>query len=371
MSEVGKIRVLNVVGELGYGGAELQTLEIARRLNSPELEVDIAVIGPCNDVLRGRAEEGGVGLALLRSRLRSPLNVIRIAALLRRARYDIVHAHLFPSLYWVALARLLVRSPVAWIYTEHSTGNNRRSRSWMRAVESWVYCKYDKVVCIAEDVRSSLCSWLPKIAEPEVIDNGIDLERFNSAPAIDRAMFGLSDDDVVIVMVGAFRPEKNHRALLRALALLPVRYKLVLAGDGPEFQAVRQMSEDIGVADRCHFLGAVDAVECVLKAADVYVLPSLIEGFGLSAVEAAAAGLPVVYANVSGLGSIFDGAGVGIDPLDPGSIAGGVLKATESAEAIAQLRSRSIALASRFDIARTAEKYGALYRKAVGERMSA
>lgn len=361
------MRILNVIGEMGYGGAELQTIEVAKRIRGPSVSVSVAVIGFCDDSVRRRIESDGTELILLRSPLRSVVNIVRLARLIRSGRFDVVHAHLFPSLYWVALAALLLPRNVRLAYTEHSTDNSRRKWSWLRWLERWVYSRYDQVICITDDVRHALQDWLPGLSVPIVIENGIDLKRFRVALPLSREAFGLCGDDRVIVMAGAFRAEKNHEVLVRSWLLLPDRYKLVLAGDGPRLPQIRSLVASLGLQDRVLLPGAVEQVERLLRMADGYVLPSLYEGFGLSAVEAAAAGLPVVYSDVKGLGSLFAGVGVAVDPNDADSIAGGIRQALESEVVRQDLCRKSLTLSGRYDIDLTARRYLQVYHDCLAD----
>src|SRR5690606_13163248 len=151
-----------------------------------------------------------------------------------------------------------------------------------------------------------------------------DVQRFASVCPASRLALGIDSDELMVFMAGYFRVEKNQVALVRSMAFLPARYKLVLAGDGVELENVRSVAKELGLVDRVRFLGAVGNVDALMRAADVYVLPSLFEGLPLSPIEAAAAGLPLVYADVDGLRSLLAGVGVAVNPADPRSIAAGI-----------------------------------------------
>ncbi|MET8909084.1 glycosyltransferase [Micromonospora sp. NPDC004551] len=107
--------------------------------------------------------------------------------------------------------------------------------------------------------------------------------------------------DVRLVTTGALRPLKNHGDALAALALLPERYRLTLAGDGEERDLLASRARQLGVADRVEFLGRIADVRHLLAEAEVLVHPSRAETFGLSLIEAAEAGLPVAALPVPAL----------------------------------------------------------------------
>lgn len=357
------MRILHVIGVMGYGGAELLTLELSSRFRERSIEVTVAVIGHCEEELVTRLRQAGVGLIRFQAALMSPLNLTRLLGTIRSGRYDIVHAHLFPAVYWVALCTLFVSAPVCWVYTEHSTHNRRRRNRWLLALERWAYGRYLGIFCVSAEVQASLARWLPHLSHVETINNGIDVMRFARAVPTPREQLQVTEEDIVIVMAGAFRLEKNHATLVRSIEFLPARYKLVLAGDGPEMAKVQLLARQAGVAERVRFLGTVGNVASLLKAADVYVLPSLFEGLPLSPIEAAAAGLPLVYSDVDGLRTLLAGTGVPVDPTDPRSIAEGILEATQDEGLRLSLVQKSRAFARQFDLRATAEHYERTYRE--------
>lgn len=312
---------------MGYGGAELLTLDISNRLAALGNEVHIIVIGYCEAEVINRERSKNLHLHLLKKKLYSPANIIGISRIISTNKFDIIHSHLFPALYLTSLIRAFHSGNEGWIYTEHSTSNGRRKIQWLRRLEKWIYARYDKVVCISKDANASLREWISMPDKTIEICNGIDIEKFQTAIAIQRKALNINPEDCVILMVGAFRSEKNQAGLIRALQYLPETFRLLLAGDGPEIQACISLSKELSLDNRIQFLGSISDVGGLMKAANIYVLPSFFEGFGISALEAAAAGLPVVFSNVKGLKEVFSEFGIPVDPNSEKSIANGILEA--------------------------------------------
>lgn len=360
------MKVLHVIGQMGYGGAELLTCQLATRMADRNFKVAIAVLGFCEPEVVSMTQKAGIEVIRFGARLNSPANIWRIVKLVMRGSFDVVHVHLFPALYWGAVARAFCGKRSRWIYTEHSTSNRRRKYAVLKVFERFVYRTYDRVVCISSDAQHELLRWLPGLHNTTVIHNGVDLERFRHATPIARKRLGLAEDDVIVLMVGAFRREKNQVALVKTLSLLPNEYKLVLAGDGPELENVKDLVGTLDLTTRVIFLGVVGSIEQLMKAADVYVLPSLFEGFGLSAVEAAAAGLPIVYADVPGLGTMFGGAGIAVDPRNPVAIAAAIVQAASEKDFREDMVTRSEMIAARFSLSNTETQYKQLYRSSSG-----
>jgi glycosyltransferase involved in cell wall biosynthesis len=107
----------------------------------------------------------------------------------------------------------------------------------------------------------------------------------------------------IAIHVSNFRPVKRVTAVIEIFERIcrDVSTHLLMVGDGPELDAASRLASERGLADRVHFLGEQDQVLPLLSIADVFLLPSAQESFGLAALEAMACGVPVVASNVGGL----------------------------------------------------------------------
>jgi glycosyltransferase involved in cell wall biosynthesis len=200
------------------------------------------------------------------------------------------------------------------------------------------------------------------------VPNGIDTVLFHPLPAAERealrARLGVAGSNVVLY-VGRLSSEKNPLGLLEAWARLgpPRDAVLVLAGEGPESEAVAARAAPLGEAVRV--LGPVADPLAWYQAADLFVLPSIYEGLSNALLEALACGLPVVSTPVSGSEDIFAAADVGVlvPGSDPASLAGGLapLLADPARRARSGEVAREIALAH-YSLASVAERVEALYR---------
>jgi glycosyltransferase involved in cell wall biosynthesis len=154
-----------------------------------------------------------------------------------------------------------------------------------------------------------------------VVENGVTL-------AFDAIPERIVTRRPIIASVGRLSKPKNYDAALKAISLLqelPFEYRI--AGIGSEEGYLRRLRHELNLGDRVQFLGFVNDVPQLLREVDIFLMPSRWEGFGLSAVEAMNAGLPVVASDVEGLREIVTAnppCGVLVNPLDPTSIAGGL-----------------------------------------------
>jgi glycosyltransferase involved in cell wall biosynthesis len=125
-----------------------------------------------------------------------------------------------------------------------------------------------------------------------------------------RSQLGIRPQDIVITQVGSLIHRKGHDILLRAVAdLRQVRpnIRVILVGDGPDRQEIENVVRELGLVDIVHILGFVDSPAGVIfrDATDIAVSPSRVEGFGLTVIEAGAAGLPVVATATTGMSEII------------------------------------------------------------------
>ena len=250
-------------------------------------------------------------------RLYSPKNISYIKEYIVQGKYDVVHAHLFPALYWTSLAsKLIMTNKPKFVVTEHNTHNRRRDRSYLRPVERFIYSSYDKIISISSKTQDNIISWLrPRVCDLHkfvVIENGIDIDRFkNALPLkIEEICGKLARNIRLVCMVGRFSEQKDQATLIRAIAKCPPEVHLLLVGEGPLKQTCMDLANELALGDRVHFLGFRQDVDRIYKTSDIVVLSSHWEGFGLVAAEGMAAGKPVIASDVPGLAEVVGGAGI-------------------------------------------------------------
>ncbi len=192
----------------------------------------------------------------------------------------------------------------------------------------WLYNRaVDAVIAISEGVRTALLRAGVRADRIRVVPSGIDVTAVDAPPgarAAVRAAWHVEADDVLVLVLGALERRKGHAVLLdaaRRLASQRPALRYVFAGDGSERAALAGAAHELG--DRVVFAGFRQDVGACLAAADVVALPSLHEGLGVAALEAMAAGRPVVASRVGGLAEVVvDGeTGLFAEPGEPESLA--------------------------------------------------
>ncbi|MYT37515.1 glycosyltransferase [Streptomyces sp. SID8356] len=299
------MRALHIITGLGVGGAEQQLRLLLRHL---PVECDVVTLtnpGPVADGLRA----DGVRVVHLGMRGNRDLSAVgRLTRLIRDGRYDLVHTHLYRACVYGRIAARLagVRAAVA---TEHSLGRAEiEGRPLTRGIRA-LYLSTERLgaatVAVSSTVAGRLRDWGVPAERIRLVPNGIDADRFRFDPdrrlAV-RAALGIPQGAFVVGGVGRLVPGKRFDVAVRAVAALPDVW-LLLAGDGPEAPALRALAARLGAADRIRLLGEcgtegggpVPGVPALLSAVDTFVSTSREESFGLAAVEALAAGLPVLH----------------------------------------------------------------------------
>jgi glycosyltransferase involved in cell wall biosynthesis len=175
----------------------------------------------------------------------------------------------------------------------------------------------------------------------------------------------------VVLCVAQKRPYKNLGALVHALGALPDDVRLVLPGTAtPHEDELRELAATLGVAERVRFPSWVsDAeLEALYRLASGFVLPSLMEGFGLPVLEAMARGVPVACSDRPALPEVAGGAALLFDPEDPGAVADALRRLLEDRRLADDLRRRGRERAAQLTWAATARGTLAAYRRALARR---
>ncbi|MCC6575499.1 MAG: N-acetyl-alpha-D-glucosaminyl L-malate synthase BshA [Planctomycetes bacterium] len=162
----------------------------------------------------------------------------------------------------------------------------------------------DAVTSVSDELKGRVLDVLGERKRPiEVIPNFIDTQRFTPGCCADKRRELAKPDEKIIMHVSNFRELKRTREIIHAFAKYSQkqRSRLVMVGDGPDLGACRDLALELKLRDRVTFVGTYDAIWELLPQADLFVLASEYESFGLSALEAMACGVPTLTTNAGGL----------------------------------------------------------------------
>ena len=313
------MKVLHIINNLGSGGAEKLLEDLIPLMNKMEnVEADILLLTDEKNVFYDSLINNGVKVDVVKYRNMYDIrNIFAIKKYIVDGGYDIVHSHLFPTQYWVALSRIILRNKkVKFITTEHSTHNRRRGKFYFRYIDKLIYSQYDSIISITEKTRDNLIDWInpkrKKLDKHIVIENGVDIEKIKVALPYKKSELieSMSENTKLICMIGRFSEAKDQPTLIRATSKLAEDVHLVLVGEGPLMSDNVELANKLGISDRVHFLGFRQDIPRILKTVDVVVLSSHWEGLSLASIEGLASGKPFIASKVPGLEEIVEGHGL-------------------------------------------------------------
>ncbi|MGZ0077234.1 glycosyltransferase [Methylomonas sp. YC3] len=295
------LKVLHVLGELNPSGAETMLYSAAPLLNDFDMNAEIlstgSKVGPYADHLL----KAGYSLHHI-SFKKSPVFFWKVFKLFNSKDYGVIHLHTERANFWLGIIALLSSKRV--LRTIHNTfpftGFLGWTRKWQRQLLERLGVTH---IAISESVRDTEKKYYG--LNIPIIQNWYNSLHFQQISPMQRmlarANLNLSADSFVLVTVGNCSIVKNHTSLIRALAEFKevdwVYLHIGIEKDNSE----RDLATELGVANRVIFYGLQTDPLIYLQSADLFVMPSTYEGFGIAAIEAISVGLPALLTNVPGL----------------------------------------------------------------------
>jgi glycosyltransferase involved in cell wall biosynthesis len=305
--------ILQIVPELGSGGAERAAIDISEALAGAGARALVATEG--GRLVSELQAKGGIAIrfpAATKNPFAMAANVSRLAHLIRAERVDLVHARSRAPA-WVALAATR-RARVALVTTFHGIYSGR---SPIKLNYNSVMARGDVIIANSAFTAEHIAKTYPQACERvAVIYRGVDFRRF-SPGAVDparvrrlREAWGVAPHEQIVLMPARLSERKGHRVLIEATALLKARrgegFAVVLAGNGSKSgvyaRELDKMIGKAGLAGTVRRVGHCDDMAAAYLAASVVTVPSTEpEAFGRVAVEAQAMGTPVVVCDLGAL----------------------------------------------------------------------
>jgi len=298
--------VLHIVEDMKIGGLEKVLASIVLGLDKSNYQPEVWCLSEGGEMADALMNQGIKVEILNLQTYYNPLNIARLAVLMKKRRFHILHAHGYYASTFGRLSALLAGVPIILTHV-HSTYFNYSKRNLR--VEKFLSHFTDKVICVSKAVQSFVIG-TEKIREGKtcVIYNGVDLPF--SDPAADeflriRSNLGIGHHEIVLIVVASLKPLKGHLFLFNALHDVSKNFqdfRLLVVGDGPQREELESRAEKLGIASRISFTGVREDVPKLLRISDIFILPSVErEGLSMAVIEAMASGLPVVSTFVGGI----------------------------------------------------------------------
>jgi N-acetyl-alpha-D-glucosaminyl L-malate synthase BshA len=225
--------------------------------------------------------------------------------------------------------------------------------------------KSDGVTAVSESLRKQTLDYFDIKNEIKVIPNFIDFDRFRKVNKDHFKKAIAPNGEKILVHVSNFRKVKRVEDVVYIFEKVfkKIPCKLLLIGDGPERRKLEELCRQIGLCDEIRFLGKQDAVEELLSVADLFIMPSANESFGLAALEAMACEVPIISSNAGGIPevNIHGKTGFLSDVGDVASMAKYAIQILEDEGVLAEFRKNALAQAEKFDIKYILPQYEKYY----------
>lgn len=304
-----KLRVLHIIPDLREGGAERLVMNLLGAFDRNQLGVAVVSLYPeSRTFFERKTKQQGLKVFFLNKHPGpDPLIIFRLYRHFKAFSPDVVHTHLY-VLPYALIPTLLCRVPVR-LHTVHNVAQ-MEVEGW-RKLFHWVAFRFARFIPVA------VCDYVAKTVQavygitPPVIYNGIFLENFPLQPSATTK----NREEVVLLHIGRFVPQKNHLLLLEAFSLVvkeAERTLLWLVGDGPLRLRVERKAKELGLRDKVRFLGLREDIPQLMAESDIFVLSSDWEGAPLTVLEAMASAKPIVATAVGGVPELVEDGKTGV-----------------------------------------------------------
>ena len=291
---------------------------------------------------------------------------------IRNNHLDLLHVHYaIPHAAAAYMAKKILEAEgihVPVITTLHGTDITLVGRDKTYApVVAFSINQSDAITAVSHNLRKETYEIFPIQKEIEVIQNFVDVGRFNRKPIDAFRKVIAPNGERILVHASNFRKVKRVQDVIKVFKKVnaSIPSKLLLVGDGPERHVAEELSRELHIEDEVRFVGKQQDMEEIFAVTDIFLLPSEYESFGLAALEAMAAGAAVVSSNAGGLPEVIEQGVCGYmaDVGDIDAMSKYALDILQTDERLAAFKEAAKLQAVRFDIHNIIPHYEALYQR--------
>lgn len=287
-----KIRVLHVVSNMNCGGAETMIMNIFRNIDCDKFQFDFLCLSP----IAGEYEEEILKRGGKIQKVNSSRNIMKIYKILKEGQYDAIHIHvMFYS--WILLFLSYLANIKVRITHSHSASDLKPNTNLRK-----IYIKISRILINVFTTNKISCGekaghyLFGKNNKFIILNNGIDLEKYSNVTEKEilelKRSLNIEKDSMIIGHVGGFRVEKNQKYFIDLAKVMKnnkEKFKIILVGNGYTFKDIEEEIQKQNLEEYFILPGKRDDVNIFMNLFDVFMMPSLYEGFPLVVVEALAA----------------------------------------------------------------------------------
>ena len=386
-----KVKILRIIGRLNVGGPAIHVVNLTAGLDSSRYR-SLLVAGSENEAegsMLDFAFSHGVPPVVIpeivtafRFGLRDLKALWKLYFMMRRERPHIVHTHTAKAGFLGRIAARLAGVPVI-VHTFHGHVLHGYygavTNKLLRWLERWLAWMSDRLVTVSEQVKSELVGYgIAPADKITVVPLGFDLRPFLNCSDLRgefRRAMALSDQHKLIGIVGRIFPIKNHALFLESAARIAAQdstARFLVVGDGILRTSLEIQASQLGISERVLFTGWRRDLPRICADLDVLVVSSDNEGTPVSAIEAMAAGCPVVATRVGGLPDLINHKKTGllVPPRDADALTSAVLELLNNSEFAREIgRNAQEAVRQRFTVRRLISDIDQLYSHLLEEKV--
>ncbi len=369
-----RLRVLHVIGGGEFGGAERHILNLATAMDPNLVEVSVCCLFA--DPFVQLAREAGIRAYSIPMRHKLDFGIVtKLRDNIAREKIDIVHTH---GVRANLVGRLAAR--MAGVETVVTTVHSLLAQDYPDLFSRLANMIIEKAsrgltthfIAVSGGLQKALVQQGIPEHKITVIYNGLNPGLFQKGDGCTgkwREAAGFSPGTPLVAIVGRLHPVKGHRYFLRAAAeILKERTDVhfLVVGSGPERDRLEDYTRKLGISDHVTFTGFVSDVSDLMPDLNLLIVPSLWEGFGLTALEAMAVGVPVVATSVGGLPEIVDHGTTGllVPPADEAGLTRGIIWMLDHPqEAVEMAAAAKAVVEEKFTASVMARRTEELYRR--------
>lgn len=306
------LRILHVCGGMNIGGVQNMLMKMYRIVDREQIQFDFLVYDRNEQVYAKEIEKLGGRVIYVRApQLLKPFTfILDVKKVIKKnGPYDIVHAHTLHNEGLVLLASKVAKVSKRIAHSRASLANNNTSlirKVYFLLMRFLILTTAtDFLACSKQAGNYLFGNYFVKTNKVNIINNGIEIEPYRELLYKDdslniRETLNINKNDIVIGHVGRFSDEKNQAfliPLMNELSLRKVDFKVIFVGDGPNRKNVEKLVNKEALEHHAIFTGFRSDIPQLMRMFDVFILPSIFEGFGTVMVEAQAAGTPCIAAD--------------------------------------------------------------------------